>query len=68
MVRVNVNQGNVGGGVMNDVMSDFQALIIRDFLEENIEQFAEFCDRDGRDGESIMNEIFMVLRILSGDE
>ncbi|EGU5384248.1 TPA: hypothetical protein RY256_003610 [Salmonella enterica] len=53
---------------MNDVMSDFQALIIRDFLEENIEQFAEFCDRDGRDGESIMNEIFMVLRILSGDE
>ncbi|EEO7670509.1 hypothetical protein KIO03_004725 [Salmonella enterica] len=54
--------------MMNDVMSDFQALIIRDFLEENIEQFAEFCDRDGRDGESIMNEIFTVLGILSGDE
>ncbi|HAG0930804.1 TPA: hypothetical protein G8S40_004900 [Salmonella enterica] len=53
---------------MNDVMSDFQALIIRDFLEENIEQFAEFCDRDGRDGEGIMNEIFKVLDILSGDE
>lgn len=68
MVRVRVNQGGVGGDVMNDVMSDFHALIIRDFLEENIEQFAEFCDRDGRDGESIMAEIFTVLGILSGDE
>ncbi|HHR3735267.1 TPA: hypothetical protein ACS50C_004434 [Salmonella enterica] len=52
---------------MNDVMSDFQALIIRDFLEENIEQFSEFCARDGRDGESIMEEIFMVLSVLGGD-
>lgn len=53
---------------MNDVMSDFQALLIRDFLEENIEQFAELCNRDGRDGESIMGEIFTVLGILGGDE
>ncbi|EDW1486824.1 hypothetical protein PH97_002385 [Salmonella enterica subsp. enterica] len=53
---------------MDDVMSDFQALIIRDFLEENIEQFAEFCNRDGRDGESIMAEIFTMLAMLSGDE
>ncbi|EGW7922187.1 TPA: hypothetical protein ACWV4W_002536 [Salmonella enterica subsp. enterica serovar Muenchen] len=53
---------------MDDVMSDFQALIIRDFLEENIEQFAEFCNRDGRDGENIMAEIFTVLAMLSGDE
>lgn len=53
---------------MDDVMSDFQALIIRDFLEENIEQYAEFCNRDGRDGESIMAEIFTVLAMLSGDE
>ncbi|EHU7138158.1 hypothetical protein KZK14_004115 [Salmonella enterica] len=58
----------VTGGVMNDVMSDFQALIIRDFLEENIELFVEFCDRDGRDGEGIMAEIFTVLGMLSGDE
>ncbi|ELO3971012.1 hypothetical protein QWM80_004817 [Salmonella enterica] len=54
--------------MINDVMSDFQALLIRDFLEENIEQFAEFCNRDGRDGESIMAEIFTVLGILGGDE
>lgn len=40
-------------------MSDFQALLIRDFL---------FCNRDGRDGESIMAEIFTVLGILGGDE
>ncbi|EEF7941921.1 hypothetical protein ACOIPX_005343 [Salmonella enterica] len=53
---------------MDDVMSDFQALIIHDFLEENIELFAEFCNRDGRDGESIMAEIFTVLAMLSGDE
>ena len=52
---------------MNDVMSDFQALIIRDFLDENMEQFLEFCARDGRDGESIMVEIFMVLSVLGGD-
>ncbi|EIS9093614.1 hypothetical protein L0705_001623 [Salmonella enterica] len=53
---------------MDDVMSDFQALLIRDFLEENIELFAEFCNRDGRDGESVMGEIFTVLAMLSGDE
>ncbi|EEU7751242.1 hypothetical protein RD136_004538 [Salmonella enterica] len=53
---------------MNDVISDFQALLIRDFLEENLEQFAQFCNRDGRDGESIVGEIFTVLGILSGDE
>ncbi|EDS7589440.1 hypothetical protein AAQ05_004872 [Salmonella enterica subsp. diarizonae] len=53
---------------MDDVMNDFQALIIRDFLEENIELFVEFCDRDGRDGEGIMAEIFTVLGMLSGDE
>ncbi|EHN1697030.1 hypothetical protein KG383_004455 [Salmonella enterica subsp. enterica serovar Newport] len=53
---------------MDDVMNDFQALIIRDFLEENIGLFAEFCNRDGRDGESIMAEIFTVPGMLSGDE
>ncbi|EDV2743644.1 hypothetical protein G0R83_005151 [Salmonella enterica] len=57
--------------MMNDVMSDFQALLIRDFLEENIEQFMEYCNRDGRDGEGIVDEILLVLGVLGvlgGDE
>lgn len=53
---------------MNDVMSDFQALLIRDFLEENLERFMEYCNRDGRDGEGIVDEILLVLGVLGGDE
>ncbi|HIB1446854.1 TPA: hypothetical protein ACWV5Q_002038 [Salmonella enterica subsp. enterica serovar Muenchen] len=53
---------------MNDVMSGFQALLIRDFLEENLEQFMEYCNRDGRDGEGIVDEILLVLGVLGGDE
>ncbi|EBX7469619.1 hypothetical protein AAFR86_05500 [Salmonella enterica subsp. diarizonae serovar 58:r:z53] len=51
---------------MDDVMSDFQALIIRDFLEENIEQFAEFCNRDGRDGAFCVNLIQELVMEMTG--
>lgn len=43
-------------------------MLIRDFLEENIEHFMGFCNRDGRDGEGIVDEIFLILSVLGGYE
>lgn len=42
-------------------LDDFQALTLRQFLEENWDLFVAHCGADYHDGEAVAEEIFTVL-------